>query len=88
MFPDSAIANKYSCRRTKSAAIIQSMAKTTATIIADNMINGPFLLATDCTSKALSYAYGREEEGTVLLSTSLGETFFAWRFILNENILF
>ena len=23
-----------------------------------------------------------------LLSTSLGNTFFAWRFILNENILF
>ena len=25
---------------------------------------------------------------TTVLSTSLGKTFFAWRFILNENILF
>ena len=25
---------------------------------------------------------------TSFLSTSLGKTFFAWRFILNENILF
>ena len=24
---------------------------------------------------------------TTVLSTSLGKTFFAWRFILNENIL-
>ena len=52
--------------RTKSAAIIQSMAKTTATIIADNMINGLYLFCTNGTSKALSYAYGREEEGIVL----------------------
>ena len=26
--------------------------------------------------------------GITILSTSLGKTFFAWRFILNENILF
>ena len=26
--------------------------------------------------------------GTIVLSTSLRKTFFAWRFILNENILF
>ena len=25
---------------------------------------------------------------STVLSTSLGKTFFAWRFILNENILF
>ena len=27
-------------------------------------------------------------KATTILSTSLGKTFFAWRFILNENILF
>ena len=30
----------------------------------------------------------RGRHGTTVLSTSFGKTFFAWRFILNENILF
>ena len=36
------------------------------------------------------HAMGAEDSAyyTTVLSTSLGKTFFAWRFILNENILF
>ena len=38
-----------------------------------------------CRRVAVSYA---NREVSTVLSTSLGKTFFAWRFILNKNILF
>ena len=34
------------------------------------------------------YIFVLNTEMTTVLSTSLGKTFFAWRFTLNENILF
>jgi hypothetical protein len=39
MFPDSEIAKKYGCARTKTTAIIGNLAKDTTSSIADQMIN-------------------------------------------------
>ena len=36
----------------------------------------------------LKVNFGGKRNRTIVLSTFLGKTFFAWRFILNENILF
>ena len=46
MFPDSKIAAKYGCARTKTAAIIYVMGKSTAAI-ATSTRTGPFSLSTD-----------------------------------------
>ena len=48
MFPDSKIASKYACARTKTSAIINVMAKTTSEKIAECLRNGvSYALATD-----------------------------------------
>ena len=36
----------------------------------------------------LLFMCSKMADETTVLSTSLGKTFFAWRFILNENLLF
>ena len=47
MFPDSKIAAKYSCARTKTAAIVNAMSQHTASIVAEKARTSPFSLATD-----------------------------------------
>ena len=47
MFPDSKIASKYGCARTKTSAIIDELASNTSSSIADKVITQPFSLATD-----------------------------------------
>lgn len=47
MFPDSNIAAKYGCARTKTSAIIDVMSKDTASNIASAARNNPFSLSTD-----------------------------------------
>ncbi|KAJ8025846.1 hypothetical protein HOLleu_33517 [Holothuria leucospilota] len=47
MFPDSKIAAKYSCARTKTSAIIDVMSKITASTVAEKARMCPFSLATD-----------------------------------------
>lgn len=47
MFPDSAIAKKYGCARTKTSAIVRGLAAATQNEIASVIKNNPFALATD-----------------------------------------
>jgi hypothetical protein len=47
MFPDSKIAEKYACARTKSSNIVRCLAEDTSRKIAEAMKTGPFSIATD-----------------------------------------
>lgn len=47
MFPDSKIAKNYACGRTKATNIIKTMAKDDDNSITQNMLEGPFSIATD-----------------------------------------
>ena len=47
MFPDSKIASKYSCARTKTTAILGELSEQTSNSIAEKARSGPFSLATD-----------------------------------------
>ena len=47
MFPDSEIAKKYWCARTKTSAIIGNLAKDTTSSIAEKLQNTPYACATD-----------------------------------------
>ena len=54
MFPDSQIAKKYGCGRTKTTAIIGEFASNTSTSIADIAKSSPFSLATDGSNDGIS----------------------------------
>ena len=54
MFPDSQIAKKYGCGRTKTTAIIGELASNTSTSIADIAKSSPFSLATDGSNDGIS----------------------------------
>ena len=47
MFPDSKIASKYSCARTKTTAVLGELSKQTSASIAEKARSCPFSLATD-----------------------------------------
>jgi len=47
MFPDSNVATKYGCARTKTAHVIDTLASDDAKRIVSGMQSGPFALATD-----------------------------------------
>ena len=47
MFPDSSIATKYGCARTKTTCVIETLANNDAKRIASAVQTGPFALATD-----------------------------------------
>lgn len=50
MFPDSKIAKKYSCGRTKTSCIVKEMAKVSSTEVANNLRIAPYSAATDGSS--------------------------------------
>lgn len=47
MFPDSQIAQQYSCARTKTAAILNTLSSNDEQVISDLMCHSPFSIATD-----------------------------------------
>ena len=47
MFPDSQIAQQYDCARTKTAAIMNTLASNDEQVISDLMCRSPFSIATD-----------------------------------------
>lgn len=72
MFPDSKIAKKYSCARTKSTVLIQSMANATQQGITSVLQRKPFSLATDGSNDSgdsklypLVVSYFDEAEGKI-----------------------
>lgn len=50
MFPDSKIAGQYACGRTKTTAIIETLADNTDDVISQYLHSGPFSLATDAST--------------------------------------
>ena len=47
MFPDSQTASLYGCGRTKTTAIVKALSQESANAVTNNMISGPFSMATD-----------------------------------------
>lgn len=57
MFPDSSIAKKYGCARTKTTSIIGEMSKTEKKCILEIIRNNPFSIATDGSNKSDAKLY-------------------------------
>ena len=66
-FPDSKIAQSYSCSRNKTTAIITSMAEDIKVSVKDRMLTGPFCVATDGSNEQ------REKQYPVVITT-IGES--------------
>lgn len=57
MFPDSVIAKKFSCARTKTSAVLDHMAKVTHQSLKDRLKNQPFTISTDGSNDSKSKLY-------------------------------